>query len=410
MKRNRPPVVEPLPNGGWAARFWYTTKEKERVRFRRKICSSGSKREAEKLARELQRQANELGYVPLFEPALAEEERPGGPLPMSKALTMFEELHVKVHNAKSEQANKAAIFRDHIRPYFVETLGDPDVRDIKKKHCLAFQASLQRTTQKRGRRKGTPLSPGRINKITDVVRTLFTWLDDLDEYDMGRSPMRKVDHLGVREYEAQTWSGEQLLRFTHVCREQEPHWLPFYVFVAYTGVRHGEAVALRKSDLHLDEAYARIQRSEWRGTEKETKGKRNRSVPLVEPLVDMLREMKETGTSDHVFLTKKGEPLTENSVRKPFKRICEAAGVPVIRIHDLRHSYATLLHTEGTPLDVVQKLLGHSTIQMTQRYAKTPDTMMRQAVNGLPQLDSKRESDKKGDKNARGGPNLRVVR
>ena len=377
----REPKIYPAGTG-WQGSFWFTRKDGQRVRFRKLIASSGSRRDAERLVKELAKAAERLGYVPGFEEASTEREHTGGPLPMSKALAMFEELHVKVNNAPSEQRNKRAVIRDYIKPYF-ERLGDPDARDVTVTHCLGLQAELTRAKQKAGTRKGKPLSNSRINKIMDTVKTLFNWLIRLEEYGIEKSPMRreKVRHLDVREYEAVTWTGEQLLRFADVCRRREPHWLGFYVLAANTGMRLGELIALIWSDVKLDEGYIRVQRSNWRGQEKGTKGKRNRSIPLTEPLVEFLRERKTECKGPRVFTTVEGHDLTENSVRKPFYRVCRAAGLPHIRIHDLRHSFATLIHEQGTPLDVVQKLLGHSTILMTMRYAKTPPEAERKAVN-----------------------------
>jgi len=76
-----------------------------------------------------------------------------------------------------------------------------------------------------------------------------------------------------------------------------------------------------------------------------------------------------------VFCATDGGYLDRNQIKHPFWTCTRAAGVPEIRIHDLRHTFASQLVIKGTPLKVVQEYLGHSDIRMTMRYAHlTPST------------------------------------
>ena len=66
-----------------------------------------------------------------------------------------------------------------------------------------------------------------------------------------------------------------------------------------------------------------------------------------------------------------------------FHRVCKQLGITDIRLHDLRHTFATWLRQRGTELDVIASQLGHRDLRMTKRYARIASAQVRQAVNGL---------------------------
>jgi integrase len=66
-----------------------------------------------------------------------------------------------------------------------------------------------------------------------------------------------------------------------------------------------------------------------------------------------------------------------------FRRVCKQLGIADIRLHDLRHTFATWLRQRGTELDVIASQLGHRDLRMTKRYARIASAQVQQAVNGL---------------------------
>ena len=75
--------------------------------------------------------------------------------------------------------------------------------------------------------------------------------------------------------------------------------------------------------------------------------------------------------------------VTPEAVSMAFRRVCELLGIVDIRLHDLRHTFATWLRQRGTELDVIASQLGHRDLRMTKRYARIASAQVRQAVNGL---------------------------
>jgi site-specific recombinase XerD len=91
-------------------------------------------------------------------------------------------------------------------------------------------------------------------------------------------------------------------------------------------------------------------------------------VELSPAVVAALREYRHL-RGNLVFSMPDGSHLTRDILKHPFGRVIRASALPTIRIHDMRHSFASQLVMEGVPLKGVQELLGHADIKMTMRYA-----------------------------------------
>lgn len=155
-------------------------------------------------------------------------------------------------------------------------------------------------------------------------------------------------------------------------------WIhPLLVFVADTGVRLGEALALRWSDVDLDAGTAVILRSTPGATSPKTSAGR-RAVPLVPDVLDALKEQRSRQRQDRlkmgpgwtdldlVFASGTGTALDPHNARRALRRVLSDAGLPTERPwHTLRHSLATRLLNRGVPMPVVSALIGHASIRTT---------------------------------------------
>lgn len=111
------------------------------------------------------------------------------------------------------------------------------------------------------------------------------------------------------------------------------------------------------------------------------KNNRIRSIPLDADLYEMLyRRRKPTG---FVFTNAKGRPLNHSYLTYHLEVLCKRVGLRRITWHALRHTFASHLAMKGVPLNIVQALLGHSTIVMTMRYAHVAPSTMRAAIELL---------------------------
>ncbi len=173
-------------------------------------------------------------------------------------------------------------------------------------------------------------------------------------------------------------------------------------FLQGTGLRIGEALALRWSDVDLDEgvitvrhALERLRGRPWRlAVPKSESGKR--LVPHIGPTAEALRlqhtrklELRlAAGPAwqdlDFVFPTALGTPDDQANVYHQFKKLLRQAGLPTTyRVHDLRQSTATYLLAAGVPDRLVMGIMGHSQLSMTMRYRHVLPSMLREAASRL---------------------------
>jgi integrase len=111
------------------------------------------------------------------------------------------------------------------------------------------------------------------------------------------------------------------------------------------------------------------------------KSNRTRVIPLDNEVYEILFKRKEK--AGFVFLNPDGEPFRGKPLNHRLAVLCEEVGLRIVTWHKLRHTFATHLTTAGAAPYTVQRLLGHSSIVTTMRYAQVPDSSMREAVDLL---------------------------
>lgn len=183
--------------------------------------------------------------------------------------------------------------------------------------------------------------------------------------------------------EMHTWTGPQVRRFLSLAEGDRYH--PAFAFLALTGCRRGEALGLRWSDVDLDRATASIRQTVIPLTKATGKGREGRIVPrtktdrarmieLDAATVAVLRTWRArqaeerlamgAGYQEHdlIFCRPDGTPYHPEAFSKTFDRRLRQprySELPVIRLHDLRHTWATLALAAGVDVAIVSKRLGH---------------------------------------------------
>ncbi len=142
-------------------------------------------------------------------------------------------------------------------------------------------------------------------------------------------------------------------------------------FILLTGCRKGEA--LNASWDQFD-----IVNGHWTKPSSHTKQRHVHRVPLSTSAVEILQRAKAISNGEIVFPGKTGKPLTD--IKKSFASLLDEAEIKGLRVHDLRHSFASILASSGTDLHVVGKLLGHTQAVTTLRYAHYFDEPLRDAT------------------------------
>jgi integrase len=173
-------------------------------------------------------------------------------------------------------------------------------------------------------------------------------------------------------------------------------WAPVWAVALYAGLRRGEIIGLRWQDVDLEQGLIHVQQQIqylWLDAEgRRTKSRQatippksqagNRIIPIAGEVIPLLRRQKvrqaeerllyghlyDDSRGDLVFSRPGGQPLPDNSVNVTLTQQLQATGLPRLRVHDLRHTYACILESLGTPITTIRHLLGHSDVRTTEQY------------------------------------------
>jgi integrase len=162
----------------------------------------------------------------------------------------------------------------------------------------------------------------------------------------------------------------------------DDEWRAMVLVALRTGLRQGELLALRWSDVDLKAGRLVVRQNVVRGIIGTPKSGKPREVALSNDALVALKEHRHL-RGPIVLCDATGCMLKKSECKHPLWRASKRAGLRRVGWHVLRHTFASHLAMKGAPLKVVQELLGHSTIQMTMRYAHLAPEVARDAVKLL---------------------------
>ncbi len=208
------------------------------------------------------------------------------------------------------------------------------------------------------------LSPASVNHA--LAQLKFMLSHAVDSNHLGANPAEKVPRLRVPYKEMKVWEPEQIRRFLDAV---DPPYRLYYATAVLTGVRRGEIQGLQWQDVDWKRNQLRVARNYYKGQLLPPKSRTSvRRIDLAPSLLEALRKAKPSGVDgeSHIFLSARSLPLDPATIKmRVFVPACERAGVPRIRFHDLRHTFAALLVAAGHHPKYIQVQMGHSSIQMT---------------------------------------------
>ena len=273
-----------------------------------------------------------------------------------------------VERDREREASTLGDYRGVINGYLLPRFSDRDIASIKSEEIEAYRDELKALTRADGSRR---LSNRTIVRHLVVLNAIFKRAARVWKLTGNPASGDLVDRPPVRySGEFRTLAPDEVRLVASRMEISEESAL--VLTAAFTGLRLGELLALRWQDVDFGLRRVQVRRAlSQRGVEKAPKSGKVRSSVLVDEVITALdrlsrREMF-TAPADLVFCTPLGEHLSDGMMRRRFYDALDAAGLPRVRLHDLRHSFGTLA-VQAFPITDVQGYLGHAHITTTMRY------------------------------------------
>jgi integrase len=198
-----------------------------------------------------------------------------------------------------------------------------------------------------------------------------------------KSPAAELEKFKEGPLRERYLSKEELPRFLKALEEGEDRLsVAALRLLLYTGCRREEILSTQWANVRLDEE--RIYLPKTKNGQSRTVHLNAKAKEVVEELLAKKDQDERTRNSQYVFPSRQGTKKGYiYDLRVPFEKACKAAGIENFHVHDLRHTFASMAVSSGADLYAVQRLLGHSDISMTQRYAHLAADDLKRATQGV---------------------------
>jgi integrase len=286
-------------------------------------------------------------------------------------VTVGEQLRywLETHARTSVSPQTCHEYERTVRVHLVPALGAVPLQKLTTAHVEAF--------------KGERLADGVGARTVEIcllrLRQLLAQAVDLGL--LATNPAEHVHKPRVVAREARTWSAAQARRFLAVAGRSV--YGPIWAIYLGTGMRRGEALGLRWADVDVAHETLRVEqtvgldrgRAVIKPRPKTAASRRTIAVdPSILVALDEHRERQQAQRLraddawrdlDLVFASARGTPINPNNLVREYLRLVASAGVPRIRIHDLRHTHVTLAIQAGAPIGAVSRRVGHARTSTT---------------------------------------------
>lgn len=267
------------------------------------------------------------------------------------------EIHMEDMAARLKQSTlltKKAVLQTHILPFF----GSKPMNEIKASDVRRWQAKLMSSPNN--------YSQTYLKKINTELNSIINYAKRF--YDLNTNPCGKAGTIGkAKAEEMDYWTYDEYIAFREGVKDKSLSYICFEVLY-WTGMREGELLALSPADIDLDNktisinrTYQRIEGKDVFTSPKTRKSKRKIPIPdfLCQELSDYIQSRYMLDADERLF------PVTKSFLSHEMIRGCKNTAVKKIRIHDIRHSHASLLINQGCDALMLADRLGHEKVSTT---------------------------------------------
>lgn len=267
------------------------------------------------------------------------------------------EIYMEDMAARLKQSTlltKKAVLQTHILPFF----GSKPINEIKASDVRRWQAKLMSSPNN--------YSQTYLKKINTELNSIINYAKRF--YDLNTNPCGKAGTIGkAKAEEMHYWTYDEYIAFREGVKDKSLSYICFEVLY-WTGMREGELLALSPADIDLDNktisinrTYQRIEGKDVFTSPKTRKSKRKIPIPdfLCQELSDYIQSRYMLDADERLF------PVTKSYLSHEMIRGCKNTGIKKIRIHDIRHSHASLLINQGCDALMLADRLGHEKVSTT---------------------------------------------
>ena len=267
------------------------------------------------------------------------------------------EIYMEDMAARLKQSTlltKKAVLQTHILPFF----SSKPINEIKASDVRRWQAKLMSSPNN--------YSQTYLKKINTELNSIINYAKRF--YDLNTNPCGKAGTIGkAKAEEMDYWTYDEYIAFREGVKDKPLSYICFEVLY-WTGMREGELLALSLADIDFDNktisinrTYLRIEGKDVFTSPKTRKSKRKIPIPdfLCQELSDYIQSRYMLDADERLF------PVTKSYLSHEMIRDCKNTDVKKIRIHDIRHSHASLLINQGCDALMLADRLGHEKVSTT---------------------------------------------
>jgi len=274
----------------------------------------------------------------------------------------FMDTYSKLNHAQNTQQSYQDMLRLHIKPVF----GQKRLDELERKDIKRF--IIKKQTE--------GLSANTVKLILSYFSAILS--EAVDDELIAINPaagVRKVIGKG-NPIEINPFSAQELNTLLETVEKHFPNHYPMFLLLVRTGMRSGEAAGLKWGDIDINGRFIEVRRTYSKGNYSLPKSAKSRRVDMSPQLTQTLLAYRKAsikkglrlgiGEPKNVFSNNAGNPLDIDNWRpRVFNKALKKAGLRKIRIHDLRHTYATLRIAKGDNIADVSNQLGHHSVKLT---------------------------------------------
>jgi integrase len=277
---------------------------------------------------------------------VAKGNDPGGVKAAAKAAPTVAELAARFLAEHAEAKRKPRTAREYRRLFekvILPALDQKRVVDVTRQEIARLHHAKRMT-------------PTEANRALALLSVLFTFAERQGERPDGSNPCRHVERFPQRRRE-RFLSAEELARLGDVLAAYRgsPYHPATIKLLVFTGARLSEVLGLQWDWVSLERGEARLPDSKTGA----------KTIHLPPPALEVLAGLPRLENNPYVL----GGRRSTTFIEKPWRAIRETAGLADVRLHDLRHAFASVAASAGMGLPIIGKMLGHTQAQTTQRYA-----------------------------------------